>query len=495
VKAIMLMFDTLNRRFLPPYGCSWVHAPNFQRLAKRTCVFDNAYAGSMPCMPARREIHTGRYNFLHREWGPIEPFDDSMPQILHESGIHSFIVTTHENYWKDGGATYLTRYSGFQAVRGLLGDCCIGHLPDDIPTYPDSPNNQHGPPFKLRQDWINRHYMHAEEDRPLAKCFRQGLEYLQTNHKCDNWFLTIENFDPHEPYWCPDKYRAMYDLPMDSIHDRPRAGEQCNYPPEVARRLNLECAALHTMCDAYLGKVLDFMDEHDMWTDTMLIVNTDHGNCHGEHDGWWGKCAMPYWNEVVHMPLFIWDPRSGIAGERRKSLVQTIDLAPTLLEFFGRPIPPDMEGKPLRQTIVDDTPVREAGLFGQFQGHCNVTDGRYVYMRAAVRKDNQPHFAYTLNMHRLNGFFPPSEGRTATMAPPMRFTKGMPLMRIQHPHVYPDTTLWGNLLYDLQNDPNQMHPISDTQVERRMIELMVDLMKRNDAPPEQYVRLGLTGHL
>jgi len=62
MRAIMVMFDSLNRRMLPAYGCDWVHAPNFQRLAQRTVVFDNSYVGSMPCMPARRELHTGRYN-------------------------------------------------------------------------------------------------------------------------------------------------------------------------------------------------------------------------------------------------------------------------------------------------------------------------------------------------------------------------------------------------------------------------------------------------
>ncbi|MBW7458915.1 sulfatase-like hydrolase/transferase, partial [Paenibacillus sepulcri] len=76
MKAIMVMFDTLNRHMLSPYGGpEWLQTPNFKRLAERTAVFDNSYVGSMPCMPARRELHTGRYNFLHRSWGPLEPFD------------------------------------------------------------------------------------------------------------------------------------------------------------------------------------------------------------------------------------------------------------------------------------------------------------------------------------------------------------------------------------------------------------------------------------
>jgi arylsulfatase A-like enzyme len=52
-------------------------------------------------------------------------------------------------------------------------------------------------------------------------------------------------------------------------------------------------ASLLTMCDAMLGRVLDLFDEHDLWKDTMLIVNTDHGFLMGEHD-WWAKVAMPY---------------------------------------------------------------------------------------------------------------------------------------------------------------------------------------------------------
>ncbi len=95
MRAIILMFDSLNRHMLPPYAAdTFIEAPNFARLAAQAVTFDNFYAGSMPCIPARREMHTGRYNFLHRSWGPLEPFDDSMPQILGEAGIHTGVDST-----------------------------------------------------------------------------------------------------------------------------------------------------------------------------------------------------------------------------------------------------------------------------------------------------------------------------------------------------------------------------------------------------------------
>ena len=122
MKAIVVMFDSLNRHMLPPYGGDWIKAPNFSRLAKRSATFDNCYVGSMPCIPARRELHTGRTNFLHRSWGPIEPFDDSMPEILGANGIHTHLATDHQHYWEDGGATYHTRYKSFEFIRGQEGD-------------------------------------------------------------------------------------------------------------------------------------------------------------------------------------------------------------------------------------------------------------------------------------------------------------------------------------------------------------------------------------
>jgi arylsulfatase A-like enzyme len=111
MKAIMVMYDSLNRRYLSPYGSDWVKTPNFERLAQRSVRFTNSYVGSMPCMPARRELHTGRYNFLHRSWGPLEPFDDSCPEILKRAGVHTHLASDHYHYWEDGGCTYHTRYN------------------------------------------------------------------------------------------------------------------------------------------------------------------------------------------------------------------------------------------------------------------------------------------------------------------------------------------------------------------------------------------------
>ena len=126
MKAVMVMFDSLNRHLLPPYGCDWTHAPNFARLAQRAATFDRSYVCSMPCMPARRDFHTSRPHFLHCPWGPLEPFDDSVPQMLSDAGVYTHLASDHYHYWEDGGATYHNRYSSWEFFRGQEGDSWIG---------------------------------------------------------------------------------------------------------------------------------------------------------------------------------------------------------------------------------------------------------------------------------------------------------------------------------------------------------------------------------
>lgn len=486
MKAIMVMFDSLNRHMLQSYGCDWTHTPNFLRLAQRSVQFNNCYVGSMPCMPARRELHTGRYNFLHRSWGPIEPFDDSVPEILHRQGIHTHLATDHYHYWQDGGATYHTRYKTHEFSRGQEGDAWIGQVADPVmPTNSVAGVN--------RQDMINRAHTLHEKDFPQAVTFAMGEKFIRRNADQDNWWLHIETFDPHEPYFVPEKYKELYDFDFGDLHyDWPRY-RQVEQTPEQVQHVRHVNAALVSMCDANLGRVLDLMDELDLWKDTMLIVNTDHGFLLSEHD-WWGKCRMPFWNEIAHTPLYIWDPRTHRAGASCDELVQTIDLPATLLGYFGKDRPADMQGADLADTIAGDKPVRQAGLFGLHGAHVNVTDGRYVYMRSPS-EENQPLYNYTLMPTHMTHIFNVDELQDIQLAEPFSFTKGCRTMKIASPtgDRWVNPASFGTLLHDLQTDPNQENPITDESVEKMMIEHLVREMKKSDSPPEQFERLGLDG--
>ena len=494
MKAVMVMYDSLRLKDLPCYGGKEIELPNFRRLAEKTAVFDNSYVCSMPCMPARRELHTGRANFLHRSWGPLEPFDDSMPEILKQHGIYSRIVTDHNHYVEDGGATYCTRYSTWECNRGQEGDpwqANAGPVPESTHSKPLSDkapapmkalfNRMHG------QDMVNRASYHDVCDYPQARTFAQGIDFLDRNHQYDNWYIQIETFDPHEPFDTPDQYISRICDP-DTIGD-------LDWPPyapvteteEEIRSFRMHYLALLSFCDESLGKVLDRFDEYDLWKDTMLIVNTDHGYMLGEHD-WWSKGSMPDYQETMHTPFFIYDPRSKVQGERRQALVQTIDIAPTILDFFGLEIPKDMLGKPLGKTVADDTEVREYALFGYHGGTLNVTDGRYKLMVAA-KKDAPQGYDYTLMPCHMRARFSVQELQQAQWVEPFSFTKGCHVMAVPTPNKYPagDVLKPGcELLFDLETDPGEMHPITDEAVTRRLKDAILMLLKENDAPKELY---------
>jgi arylsulfatase A-like enzyme len=489
MKAIMVMFDSLNRDMLSSYGCDWTKTENFKRLSEKTITFTNSFAGSLPCMPARRELHTGRYNFLHRCWGPVEPFDDSMPSILKENGVYTHLVSDHAQYWEDGGATYHTRYNSWEAFRGQEGDSWKGEVTD-----PEIPEDAIGrKKHSWRQDWINRKYMPAEEDMPLYKSFKSGMEFIEKNKDSDKWFLQLETFDPHEPFFVPEKYAELYDDDYKGVHfDWPEYQEAKNYTDDQIVHLRKRYAALLSMCDAYLGKVMDMMDENNMWDDTMLIVNTDHGFLLGEH-GWFGKNRMPTYTEIARTPFFVWDPRTGKKNKENHQLVQTIDIAPTLLDYFGIKTPEDMQGQSLKSLILNNEPVREGALFGLHGGHINYTDGRYVYMRAPVTADDKNLFNYTLLPTHIYGLFTPEELTDMTLEKPLSFTKGCQVLKIRAlkpAHNTYQHTL-GDFLFDLANDPEQKNPIMDPDLVISMKEKMSLLMKEADAPNETYIRYGL----
>ncbi len=486
MRAIMVMFDSLNREFLPNYGCEWTKMPNFQRLAQHTATFDNFYAGSMPCMPARRELHTGRYNFLHTFWTPMHPYDDSVVSRMKIAGIYTHIVTDHFHYWEDGGSGYLTKFDSHEIVRGQQGDPWKGQVP--WPEFPETLSRRKTGQ-NWRHDWVNRSFIQTEEDMPQKRIFDNGLDFIRRSADQDNWFLQLEVFDPHEPFYTQQAYKDLYPHDYHGKNlDWPDYGKN-EYGDAATEHVRYEYAALMSMCDNYLGKVLDVMDEFDLWKDTMLIVNTDHGFMLGEKE-WMGKNVQPFYNELVHTPFFIHHPNVNCDGQRRSALAQTVDIVPTLAEFFGIEPPEFMDGKSLLPILKKDEPIREAAIFGVYGGHVNVTDGRYVYMHACADPSNEPLFDYTLMPMHMNAPFKPEELSNMSLTKEFAFTKGAMVMKIPTKIIL-NPYWYGSMLFDLQNDPHQQHPIDDSQQQLRMIELMRKLMKANDAPKEQFERLGI----
>lgn len=476
MRAIMIMFDTLTRNYISTYN-DVCQTPNFKRLEEQCCVMNNFYGGSMPCMPARRELHTGKYNFLHRSWGPLEPFDFSVIQTLSDSGIYTHLCTDHSHYFEDGGCTYHNRYSSWEGFRGQEGDRWaprLGFVEENSPKY-----NKKG--LSAIQHAANKTRQINEADMSSVRTFKAGMDFIEKYHSHDNWFLQIESFDPHEPFYVPEKYRKLYDL-----HD-----VKVNWPAYMpcdsdldTGLLQKEYASLVRMCDHYLGEVLDMMDSYNMWEDTMLIVNTDHGFLLGEHN-YLGKNFWPMHQEVIHTPCYLHVPN--VKPRRINQLSQTIDIAPTLLDYFNLDSYENMEGKSLLPVIQEDKKNHDYILFGIHGGHVNITDGEYVYMKSSHDETNKPFVECTLMPTNIRNFFSKEQLATAQLENGNYFTNGVPYLKIKG-DTYMKPYLFGDLLFDVRNSEIQIH---NDQIVKRLTDNMIKIMKEIDAPQEEFERLGL----
>ncbi len=495
MKAVFVLFDSLNRHMLGAYGGTRIPTPNFDRLAARSKVFDKHYVGSLPCMPARRDLLTGRLTFLHRSWGPLEPFDNAFPELLKQQGTHTHLVTDHYHYWEDGGATYHNRYSTFEFVRGQESDpwkAMVQPHWERLNEKYHQAQRAGGTISKYAPYMINREFIKEEKDFPSVQCFAHGFEFLDMNRDADNWLLQIETFDPHEPFFAPERFKEPFKTNWDGpIRDWPRYGRVEELPDE-ADELRANYYAIVSLCDFLLGQLLDYFDTHDLWKDTALVVTTDHGFLLGEHD-FWAKNRMNMYEEIVHIPLFIHDPRD--PGQSRVSrLTQSVDVGPTFLDLFGVMPPAETEGK----SLLAGHP-REALIFGYFGGAVNVTDGRYTYHRYPADLNSQEIYQYTVMPTHITNPFTPEELAQATLAKPFNWTKDVPLLKVPVIDRSPMFKNYGpgamlekdTRLYDLALDPGQSSPIHDEKIEEQLINLMRRLMIQNDAPSEAFKRLGL----
>lgn len=496
MKTVFVLFDSLNRHMLGCYGGRRVPTPNFDRLSARSRVYDKHYVGSLPCMPARRDLLTGRLTFLHRSWGPLEPFDNAFPEVLKTKGVHSHLVTDHYHYWEDGGATYHNRYSTFEFVRGQESDpwkAMVQPPWERLRAKYHEAQNAIDPGSKYRRHMVNREFIRDEGDFPSVQVFAHGLDFIERNRSAEDWLLQIETFDPHEPFFAPERFKAPFATGWNGpIRDWPRYG-RLEELPEEADELRANYYAIVSLCDFLLGQMLDTFDRHDLWADTALLVTTDHGFLLGEHD-FWAKNRMNMYEEIVHIPLFIHDPRHPGAA-RVPHLTQSIDLAPTLLDLHGLAPPVETEGHSLLSGKR-----RDGVIFGYFGGAVNVTDGLFSYHRFPKDLAAQNIFQYTVMPSHMAQPFTPEELSAATLARPFSWTKAVPLLKVPATHRSPMYDNYGpgalleneTRLYDLVADPGQSRPLSDGELESRMAGLMKRLIIGNDAPSEVLERLELT---
>ncbi|RYG68835.1 hypothetical protein EON64_04255 [archaeon] len=305
--VLFIMYDDL-RPELSIYGRDFMHTPNFERLAKRSVVFDYAFCQIAVCNPSRDSLMTGlrpdsvgTYNFGHSYWPHL-----TMPMQLVRSGYNTAGIgklyhwetsdKAHWNYdnWDNKWYDYQGEEWGFM----------------NSSTMPD----------KVRKEEKFRDYEFTER---ALKTWQRMLKASKP------YFLAIGFKLPHLTLHVPHKYYAMYrdkreawrlnkrelryPTTLSEVSYRCCADGEFKYMREEgAMRHNKSipigdinmvlpttmhdelmmgyCAGI-SFLDTLLGKLLDFMDSRDLWQNTTIVLTADHGMHNGEK-GIWEKWTL-----------------------------------------------------------------------------------------------------------------------------------------------------------------------------------------------------------
>ncbi len=503
MNLILVLVDSLNKGCLQVYDPhSECRTPNIDSLAARSHVFDNHFIASLPCMPARREIFSGRKEFMWRPWGSLEVFDPRLPLIVAKGGYKTAIVTDHYHYWEEEANGYVQGFQSIEFIRGHEVD--HWKVPGDEPDPKWVQNIQE---FRAaehaRQYAANVKDFEGEEDFFPAKVFSAAASWLEENARKGPFFLQVESFDVHEPFDVPEPYASMYtDRHKDEFNIWPPYqvykdldAFMAKTTPEELAFLRSQYMAKATMVDAWLGRFMAKLDELSLWDDTVLIFTTDHGHDLGER-GVFGK-QYPHYDSHANIPMIVWHPNHRGGGKRIGDLTQTVDLFATLIELSGQPVPPEnRHSRSIAPVLKEESAgQRDAILYGTFgQGIC-VTDGEWTLFRSPV--EDKPLFTYSTAISRPLIVDNPVDGRVGR--PPQHpvdqghfdSTIDLPLWKIP---IKIDPRTDQHFLFNRKRDPEQNINLWDEEPEQRdrMLKLARQLLDDEGYPPEQLDRLEMT---
>ena len=501
MNVIVILCDTLRRDHVSVYtggkplnqcgypdAPSWcVNTPNIDRLAARGVTFDNCWCGSTPCMPARRDIYTGRYEFLERGWGPLEEDDLDLPRLVsgppnesltgaYEKGWRvSQLFSDHFHLWEKGAGNYHMGYSGFDFIRGCEAD---NYLTDPVDFYCPTQDIYN----KNERHWRNVHFIRQTEgDYFCAQVLDKASDWLHRNHTYENFYLHLDIFDPHEPWDPPERLLTEYD-PKGYDIELSAAAPYAKWADVLTatefNSFRARYAAKVRFLDERIGNLLDTIDDLDLWKDTMVILTTDHATFNGDR-GRIGKLQTHEYASVGHIPFIVAYPDPAVHGQHREQLVQLVDIFPTVLSAVEKQLPELPAGKSIHginlvPVIEENIPTREFAISGQFGKSISITDGRWTYHHNPV-PTNKPLYWHGYCLSKF-----------------LRYDLGDYQDGIRPVFNQPswDTPTW---LSDRQTDWAEYENLVETapHQQQRMQQALRDTLRKLEAPEEQYERLNL----
>jgi arylsulfatase A-like enzyme len=359
MNVIVLMADSLRKDHLGCYGNPWIRTPNIDGLAAQSVVFDEAYPESLPTLPVRNAMLSGRHCGPELGWGPMRESDVRLPEILAEAGCTTAMVTDVYHMMKPG----MNFHRGFHCWRWIRGQEQDAYrtAPNPSPPVPGEYCEQHD--RRLHQFSRNVAGFETEADYFTARVYDSAIEWIERNYRQGGFFLWVDSFDPHEPWFPPYYYSDLYDPDYEGVEPI-----GCTYgdwtehlTPRQLKRMRAHYAGEVTFLDRYVGKLLAKLVDLGIDDETLIVLISDHGHVIGEH-GLVGKnWDTNGYREVMDLVLMVRFPRREGAGRRVAALCYNIDVVPTVLSHLGVEPPEAFDGRDLRPVIAGEAEsVRDA---------------------------------------------------------------------------------------------------------------------------------------
>lgn len=390
MRVIYLMADTFRRDHVGAYGNEWIRTPHLDRLAAQSALFEQAYIGSFPTVPNRRDTLLGRgdLGLPFNRWKPLERQEVTLPARLAERDIVSMWIGDTQNN-VTGNINLNRDFTAWHLNRGQEADPCW--LDANVPLqWPVPPHLIRYRAPVWHQVLINRAHRKVESDWFAPGTYAKAIEWLERNYKRESFFLWVDTFDPHEPWDPPQHYTDLYDPGFKGrVFDAPTYGlrKKLGITNAELRNIRARYAGEVSMVDTWVGQLLGAVERLGIADETAIIFTSDHGTmfdgpgdngllCKPNTIGADGMCMsagrpmkpphrfFPIYRNVARVPLMIRLP--GLRrGSRVKAIVQPWDMTATLLELFGMKRPPELIGESLLPLIAGKKrAIRDAAICG-----------------------------------------------------------------------------------------------------------------------------------
>jgi arylsulfatase A-like enzyme len=362
---ILLITDTFRYDNLGARAQRPVRTPALDRfIEERATEVTGFYTGSFPTIPHRTDVASGVVGWPHYGWQPIDlSGPNHIAQLLRAQGYVSQLLC-------DCPHLFNARFQqGFDAAfqhRGQEGDKALLHLNDPITTVVPPDKTRIRPTFQGHSlvdlhRWHNRAPRYEGDTFPY-KTGSTAIRWLEENSEAGPFFLWVDFFDPHEPWDAPEYLVRRYDPDYEGVPmSHPNYGPSSDYEDAELRNLWAHYAAEAEVVDRWLGRILQKIDDLQLWEDTIVAITSDHGMSIGEH-GRTGKSNIhdgdprywPIYPEIGHVPFLL----AGGEVPRRNTLdliAQPVDILPTLCQLAEVSVQPEkpLDGISFAQAVVD----------------------------------------------------------------------------------------------------------------------------------------------